>query len=53
MGLDQAKAVRKGEQLNEEKLLSYLNKRLGKKENALDVKQFPSGFSNLTYLVGV
>ena len=51
MGLDQAKAVRKGEQLNEEKLLSYLNKRLGKKENALDLKQFPSGFSNLTYLV--
>lgn len=50
-GLDKAKAVRKGEQLNEEKLLRYLNQSLGKEEPSLEVKQFPSGFSNLTYLI--
>ena len=50
-GLDQAKAVRKGEQLSEEKLLHHLNTSLGKEEQSLLVQQFPSGFSNLTYLI--
>ena len=48
--LDQAKAVRKGEQLNENALKDFLVKSLGKK-GQLSIQQFPSGFSNLTYLI--
>ena len=49
--LDQAKEVRKGETLNETALTDYLKKKLGESEEELTVKQFPSGFSNLTYLI--
>ena len=50
MELDQAKEVRKGEELDISSLKSYLTKQLaGQKE--LSIRQFPSGFSNLTYLV--
>ena len=49
--LDKAKAVRKGEQLNEQGLQDYLRKSLGKENGDLNVQQFPSGFSNLTYLI--
>jgi len=49
--LDQAKEVRKGETLNETALTDYLKKNLGESEEELTVKQFPSGFSNLTYLI--
>ena len=42
--LDKAKAVRKGEQLNEQGLQDYLRKRL-KENGELNVQQFPSGFS--------
>ena len=48
--LDQAKAVRKGEQLNENALKDFLVKSLGQK-GQLSIQQFPSGFSNLTYLI--
>ena len=48
--LDKAKAVRKGEQLNENALKDFLVKSLGKK-GQLSIQQFPSGFSNLTYLI--
>ena len=48
--LDQAKAVRKGEQLNENALKDFLVKSLDKK-GQLSIQQFPSGFSNLTYLI--
>lgn len=49
--LDKAKAVRKGEALNEIALSAYLAKVLQKDGGRLEVKQFPSGFSNLTYLI--
>ena len=49
--LDQAKKVRKGEALNEVALAGYLKKVLGEQTDELTVKQFPSGFSNLTYLI--
>lgn len=49
--LDQAKAVRKGEQLDATALEQYLIKSLGNKNGNLQVQQFPSGFSNLTYLI--
>lgn len=49
--LDKAKEVRKGEQLNEKALESFMIKALGVEQGKLSVQQFPSGFSNLTYLI--
>ena len=49
--IDQPRAVRAGEQLDEQKLASYLRANLPNLHAALTVKQFPSGFSNLTYLL--
>ncbi len=49
--LDQTAPVRSGEELNKNALLNYLNNQFGKKETHLEIKQFPSGFSNLTYLL--
>ena len=51
VALDKAKAVRKGESLNETALQQYLVKNLGQEQGKLTVQQFPSGFSNLTYLI--
>ena len=51
VSLDKAKAVRKGENLNEAALEQYLAKNLGQEKGELKVQQFPSGFSNLTYLI--
>ena len=51
VSLDKAKAVRKGENLNEGALEQYLAKNLGQEKGELKVQQFPSGFSNLTYLI--
>ncbi|HEX5704669.1 MAG TPA: phosphotransferase family protein [Pyrinomonadaceae bacterium] len=49
--IDQPRGVRAGEELNEQNLASYLRTHLPNLEAALTVKQFPSGFSNLTYLL--
>lgn len=49
--IDQPRGVRAGEQLDEQKLASYLRAHLPNLHAALTVKQFPSGFSNLTYLL--
>ena len=49
--LDRASGIRVGEELDEQKLASYLRAHLPKLRDALTVKQFPSGFSNLTYLL--
>jgi aminoglycoside phosphotransferase (APT) family kinase protein len=49
--LDKPKAVRAGESLDEEKLLAYLREHLSEVAGPLAVEQFPSGYSNLTYLV--
>lgn len=48
---DQARGVRAGEELNEQKLASYLRAHLPNLQAALTVRQFPAGFSNLTYLL--
>ncbi len=47
---DQTISPRKGEELNTANLQAYLQKELGWR-GALEVEQFPGGFSNLTYLL--
>mgnify|MGYP000038016716 CR=1 FL=1 len=49
--IDQAKGIRKGEELDLPKLKLYLADRLAGFSGELEVSQFPSGFSNLTYLI--
>jgi aminoglycoside phosphotransferase (APT) family kinase protein len=49
--IDQSRPVRAGEELDEVKLRSYLVKQLPEIVGPLAVEQFPSGFSNLTYLL--
>ena len=49
--LDRAVAVRSGEDLDLPALDAYLGKALPSLCGALSVEQFPSGFSNLTYLL--
>lgn len=51
VALDKPEEVRKGENLDEETLSKFLGKVLNESNGKLSVKQFPSGFSNLTYLV--
>lgn len=49
--IDQPKDIRKGEEFQLDSLTSYLKNQFPEIEGALTVKQFPSGFSNLTYQV--
>ncbi len=49
--IDQAQDIRKGEELNLSRLRNYLGEHLTGFSGQLEVSQFPSGFSNLTYLV--
>ncbi len=51
--LDKSRAVRAGEELPQQELLNYLNRHLPELEGTLTVEQFPSGFSNLTYLLRI
>src|SRR5262249_50637918 len=51
MSLDQSGSVRSGEELDKVKLVSYLKQYLPELDGPLIVEQFPSGFSNLTYLL--
>jgi aminoglycoside phosphotransferase (APT) family kinase protein len=51
--LDKPKGVREGEQLDGARLLNYLRGKLPGLDGEVEVKQFPAGFSNLTYLVRV
>lgn len=48
--LDQAQPVRKGEEPDAERLMAYLSDQLLPSTH-LEIRQFPSGFSNLTYLI--
>lgn len=48
---DQAKAVRKGEELDLAQLEPFLQEQLGMAGAELSIEQFPGGFSNLTYLI--
>jgi aminoglycoside phosphotransferase (APT) family kinase protein len=50
---DRATAVRAGEELNLEALDAYLRAHFPEERGPLDVKQFPSGHSNLTYSVSL
>jgi aminoglycoside phosphotransferase (APT) family kinase protein len=50
---DRAVDVRKGEELNTVKLEAFLKAHIPGLEGTLTVRQFPSGFSNLTYLLRV
>jgi len=49
--VDQAAPVRRGEELDTARLQAYLLTHLAGVNGALTVEQFPSGFSNLTYLL--
>lgn len=49
--IDSATAIRKGEELDVPALTSYLNRYLPGAPDEVVIEQFPSGFSNLTYLI--
>ena len=49
--LDEPRPVRKGEELNTVTLESWIKEAVSESGDLLEVCQFPSGFSNLTYLV--
>lgn len=49
--MDQPKTIRPGEELDHEKLEAYLRQHISSLQGPLDIQQFPSGHSNLTYLV--
>jgi aminoglycoside phosphotransferase (APT) family kinase protein len=51
MSTDKATEVRKGEELDKQRLTDYLKKNLAGFKEPLQIKQFPSGYSNLTYLL--
>lgn len=50
--LDQPVSVRQGEELDAVKLGEYLRSVVQDMTGNVDVQQFPSGFSNLTYMLG-
>jgi aminoglycoside phosphotransferase (APT) family kinase protein len=49
--VDRAAPVRPGEELDADALQAYLGERLPEFGGPVEVRQFPRGFSNLTYLV--
>jgi len=49
--LDRAADVRPGEELDAAALAAYLREHLPEVDGEIEVRQFPRGFSNLTYLV--
>jgi len=49
--IDSSKPTRTGEELDTEKLTSYLRAHIPDLRSPVEVEQFPSGFSNLTYLL--
>ncbi|MCP4163791.1 MAG: phosphotransferase family protein [Deltaproteobacteria bacterium] len=51
--IDSPKEVRDGEELDTEKIAAYLKANLKEMDGEINIKQFPSGFSNLTYMVTV
>ncbi len=51
--IDQAQKVREGESLDVEKLKSYLEEQTDDFGGEVAIRQFPSGYSNLTYLLKI
>lgn len=49
--IDRAVEIRKGEELNKQNLAVYLKNKLADFDGEIQIKQFPGGFSNLTYLI--
>ena len=49
--IDGPRRVREGEQLDSARLLAYLRDKLPGVEGPVEVRQYPAGFSNLTYNV--
>jgi aminoglycoside phosphotransferase (APT) family kinase protein len=49
--IDKAEEIRKGEELNIQALSTYLKSTLPDFNSGTQIKQFPGGFSNLTYLI--
>lgn len=50
---DRATSIRSGEELDAQKVLEFLQASIPGLEGGIEIKQFPSGFSNLTYSVKV
>jgi aminoglycoside phosphotransferase (APT) family kinase protein len=50
---DKPRAVRKGEELDSEKVGEFLKDSIPGLSGSVEIRQFPSGFSNLTYSVTV
>lgn len=48
--LDEPTSIRSGEEIAQAELENYLKEQIGTKDK-LSIRQFPSGFSNLTYLL--
>jgi len=51
--VDQAKPIRQGESLDWPRVEAVIRDSIPGLEGALEVTQFPSGFSNLTYLISI
>ncbi|MEO0473088.1 MAG: phosphotransferase family protein, partial [Bacteroidota bacterium] len=49
--MDQSTKIRAGEELDVQKLETYLLEKLPDANGKLQIEQFPNGFSNLTYLI--
>jgi len=49
--IDSAVKIRKGEELDKQKLWAFLKASLPNFSSEIEIKQFPGGFSNLTYLI--
>jgi aminoglycoside phosphotransferase (APT) family kinase protein len=49
--IDRSKPVRAGEELDADKLAEYFQKNVPEIAGPIEISQFPSGFSNLTYLL--
>lgn len=48
---DQATKIRTGEELDSRKIFLFLKDKIPQLEDDLEISQFPSGFSNLTYCI--
>ncbi len=51
--IDKPKAIRKGEELDLKRVGEFLKDTIPGLQGALTVQQFPSGYSNLTYLIAI
>lgn len=51
--MSDTKPIRKGEELDKEKLSEYLKQNLSEANGDIEVSQFPAGASNLTYCIKV